>query len=275
MSQTIHADAVVQQEFASRGIDAKTGVFGDHKVQFGKGLPISLDTMKTPSLPFAGFKAVTKISRGKEGIGKAADDLLRELTAPGNKLDAGRILSAVKAGQAHLERLDNLGRITQAQKDDTMWMFTTSVEKLSNADLAAVYQSFTSAEMDLLQTALQREGEINPDARDARMAASCLFDLQALVLKEVSNRSAVGIINDLRANNPDDPSLQGLPQPKSLSAAWGNTDREKGAEEPLNVPLDEQSWHEVINGNAPISIENIVLKNPDIFPVLSRYYRNE
>ena len=249
---TIHADVVVQQELASRGIDAKTGVFGDHKVQLGKGLPISLDKIKTPSLPYAGFKTATKISRGREGIDREADNLLRELTAPGNKLDAGRILSAVKAGQAHLERLDKLGQLTQAKKDDTMWMFTKAVEKLSNKDLAAVYQSFTSAEMDLLQTALQREGEINPDARDARMAASRLFDLQALVLKEVSNRSAVGIINDLKANNPDDPTLQDLPEPKSLSATWGNVDREKGAEEPLNVALDVQSWHEVLNGNAPL-----------------------
>ena len=251
MTQSIHADTVVQQELASRGVDAKTGVYGDHKVQFGKGLPINLDKIKTPSLPFAGFKTVTKISRGREGIGRSADDLLHALTAPGNKLDAGKILSAIKAGQTHFERLNNLGQITQAQMDDTMWMFTKSVEKLSNADLAAVYQSFTSAEMDLLQTALQREGQINPDARDARMAASRLFDLQALVLKEVSNRSAVGIINDLKANNPEDQSLQNLPQPKSLSSTWGNVDREKGAEL-LNVPLDMQSWHAVIAGNAPV-----------------------
>ncbi|MCR5562248.1 MAG: hypothetical protein K6F46_02585 [Desulfovibrio sp.] len=251
MTQSIHADAVVRQDLASRGIDARVGVFGEHKVQFGKGLPINIAKIKTPSLPYAGFFKVTQISRGREGIGKEADKLLHELTSPGNKLDAGKILSAIKAGQTHFERLNKLGQITQAQKDDTMWMFTKSVEKLSNADLAAVYQSFTSAEMDLLQTALQREGEINPDARDARMAASRLFDLQALVLKEVSNRSAVGIINDLKANNPGDPALRDLPEPKSLSTTWGNVDREKGAEEPLNVELDEQTWHGVLNG-API-----------------------
>ena len=168
MSQAIHLDIVVQQELLRRGVDTKTGVFGDHKVQFGKGLPISIDKIKTPSLPFAGFTTATKISRGKEGISKEADNLLRELTAPANKLNASKILSAIKAGHAHFERLKTLGQIARAQQGDTMWMFTKSVEKLSNADLAAVYQSFTSAEMDLLQTALQREGAINPDAKDAR-----------------------------------------------------------------------------------------------------------
>jgi hypothetical protein len=58
---------------------------------------------------------------------------------------------------------------------------------MSNEELAAVYQSFTSAEADLLQTALQSEG-----SADARAAASDLFDLQALVLKEVSDRVAKG-----------------------------------------------------------------------------------
>ena len=119
MTQSIHTDAVVQQELASRGIDAKVGVFGEHKVQFGKGLPISLAEIKTPSLPFAGFTRVTRVSRGKAGISKSADDLLQSLTAPGNKLDAGKILSAIKAGQKHFERLNALGQISQTQKDDT------------------------------------------------------------------------------------------------------------------------------------------------------------
>ncbi len=36
MVNAIHADAVVQQELVSRGIDAKTGVYGEHKVQLGR-----------------------------------------------------------------------------------------------------------------------------------------------------------------------------------------------------------------------------------------------
>ncbi|MBO4301527.1 MAG: hypothetical protein J5861_08005, partial [Desulfovibrio sp.] len=72
MTQSIHADAVVQQELASRGIDGRVGVFGEHKVQFGKGLPIDLATIKTPSLLFAGF---TRVSRGREDISKSADIL--------------------------------------------------------------------------------------------------------------------------------------------------------------------------------------------------------
>ena len=112
MVNAIQADAVVQQELVSRGIDAKTGVYGEHKVQLGKGQPISLDKIKTPSLPFAGFREVTKVARGREGIGKAADGVLRALTAQGRKLNAGAILSALKAGQTQLERLDRLGQLS-------------------------------------------------------------------------------------------------------------------------------------------------------------------
>ena len=45
--------------------------------------------------------------------------------------------------------------------------------------------------MDLLQTALMREGQVNPQAKDARMAASRLFNVQALILKEIGNRAAL------------------------------------------------------------------------------------
>ncbi|MCR5812986.1 MAG: DUF3626 domain-containing protein [Desulfovibrio sp.] len=243
MSQisNIRADNVVRQELQGRGIDARTGVYGDHTVQLGTGLPIKLDAIKTPSLPYAGFFRATKIASGRAGIEQSADGLLKQLTRQAGKLDAGKILGLLKAGQTHFERLNALGQITQAQKDNKLRMFTKSVEKLSNADLAAVYQSFTSAEMDLLQTALQREGEINPDARDARMAASRLFDLQALILKEVSNRSAVGILEDLKAKNPGDDTLQNVDTPKRLSAQWGDTENapENPANRPLNGALDQ------------------------------------
>ena len=86
-------------------------------------------------------------------------------------------------------------------------MFTKAVEALSNEELAAVFQKFTSAEMDLLQTALLREGSVNPKAKDARMAAARLFNLQALVLKEVSNRTSATVLADLRAENPQDETL--------------------------------------------------------------------
>lgn len=260
MSQlsNIQPDRIVQQELLSRGIDAKTGVFGEHKVQFGTGLPISLDKITVPSLPYAGFFKATKIARGKEGIERSSVDLLMQLTVPSNKLDAGKILRLLKAGQTHFERLNALGQLTQAQKDDSMWMFTKSVENLSNADLAAVYQSFTSAEIDLLQTALQREGQINPDASDARMAASRLFDLQALVLKEVSNRSAVGLLEDLKANNPNDEELKHIAQTKSLSEQWGTVDNgpriAQGGPSDLeglfNVAMDKNDWDNILKEDA-------------------------
>ncbi|MBR4615867.1 MAG: DUF3626 domain-containing protein, partial [Kiritimatiellae bacterium] len=102
-------------------------------------------------------------------------------------------------------------------------MFTKAVENLSNAELSAIYQKFTSAEMDLLQTALIREGQINPEANDARMAASRLFDLQALVLKEVSNRVSLSVLTDLRTANPNDETLNDdhIALPQKLSEEYG------------------------------------------------------
>ena len=189
MSLTIQPDQVVKQELETRGVDSSVGVFGSHHVQIGKGAPVRLDEIKSADVPYAGFKDATKIARGKAGIRQTANDTLAALSKPG-PLDAGKLLGALKAQQTHFERLDKLGQLDPLQKQDAegLWMFTNAVENLSNEELSAIYQKFTSAEMDLLQTALMREGNVNPKAKDARMAAGRLFNLQALILKEVSNR---------------------------------------------------------------------------------------
>jgi len=120
-------------------------------------------------------------------------DALTTLARPGGKFDAKALLGALKASQIHLDRLDKLGQIPTAHRaDPALLAFAPAVEKLSNAQLAAVYQTFTSAEMELLQTALEREGQVNAKGSDARATALQLFTLQALVLKEVSNRVARG-----------------------------------------------------------------------------------
>ncbi|MBQ9366802.1 MAG: DUF3626 domain-containing protein [Victivallales bacterium] len=224
MSLKIQADAVVKSELEARGIDSTVGVFGSHHVQIGKGKPVRLDVIQSAKVPYAGFKTATQVTRGKAGIHQTAADALKTLAAPG-QLNAGKLLGFLKAQQTHLERLDKLGGLTEAQRQDQdgLWMFTKAVENLSNAELSAIYQKFTSAEMDLLQTALIREGQINPEAKDARMAASRLFDLQALVLKEVSNRVSLSVLNDLRAADPNDETLKDdhIALPKKLSVEYG------------------------------------------------------
>ncbi|MBR5734205.1 MAG: hypothetical protein IKX79_01515, partial [Desulfovibrionaceae bacterium] len=224
-------DAAVQSELASRGITESTGVFGEHKVQLGSGPAIRLDEIQSAKIPYAGFKTATKIERGKEGLKSCAEDALKTLFTRTGTLDAKGLLGALKAMQTHADRLDKLGQLTQAQKQDTMWTFAAAVESLSNRELSAVYQSFTSAEMDLLQTALMHEGQTNPKARDARRAAAQLFDLQALVLKEISNRAATEQINYSPAG---DLSFEGLPEeveegtamPQRLSTQFGGNPRD-------------------------------------------------
>lgn len=217
----IKVDTVVQQQLEARGITEKTGVFGEHKVQLGQGEPILLDRIKANKIPHQGFKTATKVARGKDGVTTSVNDALHALCRPGGKLDAKALLSALKTTQEYMNRLDRLGQLTPEQKENALWAFAPSVENLSNAELAAVYQAFTSGEMDVLQTALMREGRVNAQAKDARSIASALFDLQALVLKEVSNRSVRGMVDDLIRQNPADQELQELRLPPRLSEQYG------------------------------------------------------
>lgn len=88
--------------------------------------------------------------------------------------------------------------------------------------------------MDLLQTALQREGEINREARDARKAAEQLFDLQALVLRESANRAAMAQLADMRAAAPNDASLaeNAVRVPRAATEQYGSAG---GPEVPLDA----------------------------------------
>ena len=232
MSLTIQPDQFVAQELESRGVDSSVGVYGSHHVQIGKGTPVRIDQIKSASLPYAGIKTATQVRRGLAGVEQTSRDVLKTLAAPGS-LDAGKLLGLLKAGQTHVERLARLNALDQKKQADTdgLWMFTKAVENLSNEDLASIFQKFTSAEMDLLQTALMHEGQSSSEAKDARMAAARLFNLQALVLKEIGNRAALSNLSDLRAANPADESLKDekLALPQKLSVEYGNS----GAE---NIP---------------------------------------
>ncbi len=229
MSLTIQPDQFVAQELESRGVDSSVGVYGSHHVQIGKGTPVRIDQIKSASLPFAGFKTATQVRRGLAGVEQTSRDVLKTLAAPG-RLDAGKLLGLLKAGQTHVDRLARLNALDQKKLADSdgLWMFTKAVENLSNEDLASIFQKFTSAEMDLLQTALMHEGQSSSKAGDARMAAARLFNLQALVLKEIGNRAALSNLSDLRAANPADESLKDekLALPQKLSDEYGTSGAE-------------------------------------------------
>lgn len=224
MSLKIQADQVVMQELAARGVDSSVGVFGDHHVMIGKGTPIRLDEIKSAKVPSMGFGRARQIANGHEGVRQTAEAALKVLTKAG-ALDAGSLLGLLKAGQTHRDRLAKLGQLSNVQLQDSTWMFTQAVQNLSNSELAKVYQMFCSAEMDLLQTSLQREGEVNPRAKDARMAAERLFDMQALVLREGANRAVNANLGDMRADAPEDELLKegALRMPKSATEAYGAT----------------------------------------------------
>lgn len=186
----IQADPQVQQQLQARGITQEVGVFGNHRVQVGNGAPIRLDSIRSAPVPFAGFRSATKIARGEAGVRNAGGEVLRALTRPGGKLDANAILGNLMAARTQISRLANLGRLAGPAGESTLRAFAPLVENMSNEELSAAYQCFMSAEMDLIQTALGHEGRAG--SANARAAASDLFDVQALILKEVSDRVTRG-----------------------------------------------------------------------------------
>ena len=221
MAPRIQTDPAIQQ-LAQRGITEKTGIFGEHRVQIGTGSPIRLDKIKANSIPFQGFRTATKVARGHEGLAASSCRTLDILKAPGT-LKAHDLLAALKTNAAYRERLDKLGQLSEKQKQDSLWSFAPAVERLSNTELAAVYQVFTSAEMDLLQTALDHETRNNPKAKGAASARDQLFDLQALVLKEMSNRVSNGILDDLSAKEPEKIAEYNAMRPGTLSLQYADS----------------------------------------------------
>ena len=221
---TITVDKVLANELKSRGIDSSTGVYGDHKLQIGNGEPIALDKIPSNSVPGEGWSQATKIARGTAGLKTMAEDTLKALTNPSGKFDAKSLLGALMAGKTQIGRMASLGQLTPEQRENTMWIFTRAIEKLSNTDLATIYQTFTSKEMDLLQSALQREMHINKDAADAGFAADALFDLNALIVKEVSNRAMLSQIDDALEHAEEQQERQGLElmKPQKLSETYGS-----------------------------------------------------
>ncbi|MBO6002611.1 MAG: DUF3626 domain-containing protein, partial [Mailhella sp.] len=217
MSSGIQWDATVRQQLATRGVDESTGVYGGHKVKIGKGSPIRLDEIKSAQVPYAGYHTVQKVARGKAGIQQCAQKTLQALSTASGKADFKELLGQLKAMQTHYERLGALGLLSAAQKESTGWMFASALKGLSNAQLAAVFQSFTTSEMDLLQTALMREGQINTKNADAAQAAEKLFDLQAMVIKEINDRSINAQIDDAIAASPKNTLTLEASRPQSMA----------------------------------------------------------
>ena len=203
-------------------VDSSVGSVAKHHVRFGNGTPIRLDVIESARVPSAGFTRDTQITRGREGVAQTSREALGTL-AGGSPFDAKTLLGLLKAGQTHLDRLAALDQLTKGQIAEQSWIFTHAVESLSNAELAAVYQAFTSEEMDLLRTALEIEG--SSGSRDARMANGRLFDLEALVLREASRRASEMQLEDLRQTDPGDRSLWDERAPKVAekgSKVFGN-----------------------------------------------------
>lgn len=189
----IHSNSPVGQIRQTQSTSSAVGTLGAHSIRIGTNPPISLSKIPSKKIPFAGFRTATKVANAAKGVAENGASAVRALTRPGGRLDVREVLASMKAMQTHLDRQFQLGKISRAGMDDAvMAALAPIVEQLGNIELSAVYQSFTSGEMSLLQEGLLQEIRTNPGNRDAKAMAANLFNLEALVLKETSNRVAVG-----------------------------------------------------------------------------------
>ncbi len=217
----IKVDQSVANRLAQKGITREVGVYGEHKVKLGAGSPVRLDKIKSASIPYQGFRTATKVERGSEGLVQSATATLTTLMKPGS-LDAGKLLGALKTNMNYMARLDKLGKGSPDRQNGSLWAFAPFVETLSNTELAAIYQNMNSAEMTLLEAALARESQLKPNAADVQSARGQLFDLQALILKEMSNRVSNGLLDDLidKEPNPEEKAKLDALRPKLLTEQY-------------------------------------------------------
>lgn len=186
----LHEVHGVRQPMQTAETSPSVGRLGPHSVQIGTNPPIRLDQIKGNKIPFPGFRTATKVVSAKAGARDNAAGVLRALGS-GPALDAKGLLNGCKALQVHLDRLARLGQIDGDMDQAALAAFAPEVESLSNSELCSVYQRLLSPETELLKQALQAEIRCNPGNADALAAAANLFNLEALVIKEITNRVVV------------------------------------------------------------------------------------
>lgn len=165
-----------------------------HKVKIGNNPSLNLKDMKTNSIPFQGFRKVTKAQRAGVGVTQNAKATIDALVGDNGKLSLPKLLASLKTLQVHLDRQVNLGNLTNAGMDDALLQaLAPHIQNLSNKDLSSLYQNLISSDVGSLKEALSYEINNYSGTKDAKDVLSNLFNLEALVLKEVSNRVAVGM----------------------------------------------------------------------------------
>lgn len=171
------------------GNSPSVGKIGEHTVELHGQPPLRLDRIKGNPLPFQGFSKATRMERAESGMQSNACFALRALARPGGDLNPGALLDGLKSFRTSLGRHAGLHRLAPGETQSaSLAQMTRAVQGLSSNELSAVYQTLQSPEMALLKDALQAEVRRNPGNADARAALNDLFDMEAVVLKDVSER---------------------------------------------------------------------------------------
>ncbi|MDR2392165.1 MAG: DUF3626 domain-containing protein [Planctomycetota bacterium] len=175
------------------GQSASVGKFEGRTVTLAGQPPLRLDKIKGNSLPFQGFRKVTKLDRAITGMRTNLAASLKALTRPNGGLNPQALLGGLKTFQRSMGNAVRNMAVSRPQNSDdldnlALLQMTNSVVDLSSSELAAVYQTFQSREMAFLKDSLQAELARHPENADAKAALANLFFLEAAVIRDVSER---------------------------------------------------------------------------------------
>ena len=114
---------------------------------------------------------------------------VRALTRPGGGFAPKAVWDGMKSYRANLGRYAGLNTLSPAEAQAAgLAQMTRTVQALSATNLAAVYQTLQSREMALLKESWQADGRAHPGKSGVQAALADLFDLEAVVIKDVSER---------------------------------------------------------------------------------------
>lgn len=180
-----------KKQRVQQSISPAVGRIGAHTVQLASDTrPIRLDRIKGERIPSATLRQVKRIDNVDRNLCAAAMATFRLLSRPQGKLDAKALLGMLKTLDAKLAETARARRITDpdAVSRHLIQQCAFALKGIANRDMAAVYQTLQSPEMALLKDACMAEAEADPENADVKAAVFNLFQMEAVVVKEISER---------------------------------------------------------------------------------------
>ena len=178
--------------------DKKIGTFSHHKLSIN-GSSVNLNKIKAFKTETAGFFASTKVKLKtvKGNIDQTYNNLFAQLVnSQGKQLQVKDLLKTIKTIDASYKDMKKLttgskAEVAQKLENDALKNEATRITNLSNRELSDLYQTLTSSEMEFIRDCLSKEQN-----DDTKYAANLLFDIEGMVIKEISTRYIDGRVTE-------------------------------------------------------------------------------